>query len=91
MAGGEEAPVLQMELPWYQWNQGSDGIYFLTREQVPPKVHRLDLQSLETREILALDIRRVSELAVSPDGQWFYVVSSTRPGLRDIMLVENFR
>jgi hypothetical protein len=99
VAGGEETPVLRGLRAgyWAYWTVIEDGIYYLEREETPPRgtpkyeLWFLNLKTGKQSFVAPIDKRPYSSgLALSPDRRWFlYTQIDTSD--TDIMLVENFR
>jgi Tol biopolymer transport system component len=92
---GEEVPILDRKVLWYDWDLAQGGIYFLTKKPRPGgEEWSIELLNLETRKLTQILHQESPDfhisMAVSPDEQWI-LYAEFSPGDSDIMLVENFR
>jgi len=98
--GGPESQVLE-SLFYLNFAVRPEGIYFIPepaavlgsghgREASAPSIQLFRFASRTVRTIAPLEERRVSTLAVSPDGRWI-LYSRFDQLSSDLMLVENFR
>jgi len=94
--GGEEKPVPEFDRLgfWRSWGMLPQGIYFITKEDVPQQtIHFYSFATrritpLATVEKAPLDVQ--PGLAMSPDGRWLLYAQRDQT-VNDIMLMENFR
>jgi Tol biopolymer transport system component len=102
VGGGPESQVLE-SLAYLNFAVRPEGIYFIPElAAVPgsghgreasaasPSIQLFRFASRTVRTIAPLEERRVSTLAVSPDGRWI-LYSRSDQLTSDLMLVENFR
>ena len=91
-SGGEETRVVQEKtLGYLNWTLWKDKLIFsISQGKYGTTIRQLDLQTKEATEMATLEAPPSTGLAVSPDGQWLYVVQ-VEPPEGDLMLVEFLR
>ncbi len=95
--GGEETLVLDKEPEYLDWGLWEGNLVYVNPEgKKGPAIELFDLDTKETREVVALPGRRTmggginAGLTISPDGRWVTYVQVDGAS-SDLMLVENFR
>jgi Tol biopolymer transport system component len=90
--GGEETPVVEEKsLRPFNWTVWKDKLIFSIRQgRYGTTIRQLNLETQETKELASLEAPPSNGLAVSPGGQWLYVVQ-VEPPEGDLMLVELLR
>jgi Tol biopolymer transport system component len=91
-SGGEETSVVEEEtLRYFNWTLWNDKIIYSIRQgEYGTTIRQLDPKTQEETEIASLEAPPSDGLAVSPDGQWLYVVQ-VEPPEGDLMLVDFLR
>jgi dipeptidyl aminopeptidase/acylaminoacyl peptidase len=86
--GGEEVQVHDREV-FLLWEVLEQGIFYWSRDSIPPALELLDLTTGEVKQVAVLEKKPdLYGFSVSPDGRWLlYRVFEAE---EDIMLVENF-
>lgn len=91
VAGGTEKRLAE-NLYRYNFAVTASAVFFMSAGDAThlPTIHKLDLATGRTRQLLQLDKRADLGLSVSPDGRYLLFSKLDYSG-SDLMLVENFR
>jgi len=88
-AGGDEMLVFNVQVNWFDWCLGNNGLYYINRKEGDTAIEFLDFQTNQIKRVVDVEIKGWAHLNVSPDGQWLLYNHSDQDEC-DIMLVKNF-